>query len=549
MKITMAQLNPTVGDIEGNIRKIKEVAEIAHTAGADLAVFPEMFLAGYPPRDLLEKTWFIEKTEKATQELTVFSSRFKDTGLLIGTPLRGTQSTGKGLYNSALLIYDGKQVFAQHKSLLPNYDVFDELRYFDVSHEISIFPFKNEKLGIMICEDAWYDAEFWPGGRMYPNDPVAILAEEGATIFINISASPYTVAKEETRFHLIANHAKKHRMSFLYVNQVGGNDELIFDGRSLFVDKQGRPVHVLPPFQEHVKTVETDEFGEDERYQPQDRIESVYHALCLGIKDYMRKCGFKRAVVGLSGGIDSSVTLCLVARAIGSENVLGISMPSQFSSEGSLADSRRLAENLDVEYRVIPITDVYQSYLKTLQDHFKGRHHDTTEENLQARIRGNILMAFSNKYGYLVLSTGNKSELAVGYCTLYGDMSGGLAVISDVPKTMVYDLAYFINKIDRVIPESVILKAPSAELRPDQKDEDSLPPYPDLDRILNHLIEGRDSVEDIIKKGFDAEVVKWVARAVALNEYKRKQAAPGLKVTTKAFGVGRRIPIAAHYTI
>ncbi len=375
------------------------------------------------------------------------------------------------------------------------------------------------------------------------------MAEKGATFFINISASPFTIGKEAIRFKLISAHAKRHGIPFLYVNQVGGNDELIFDGRSLFVDSQGRPVHKLPAFNEHIATFDLQEKGSDAHYKPQDRIESVYEALVLGTRDYLRKCGFSKAVVGLSGGIDSSVTASIASSALGKDNVLGIAMPSPFSSSRSIAYAKKLVNNLGIPLKTVPISSVYKSYLDLLNEHFLGTKPDVTEENMQARIRGNILMAFSNKYGYLVLSTGNKSEIAVGYCTLYGDMSGGLGVISDVPKTMVYELAGYINKDREIIPREIIEKAPSAELKPDQTDQDTLPPYELLDEILYFLIEEGYAAEEIVRRGFDEETVAWVAKTVAHSEYKRNQAAPGLKVTSKAFGVGRRFPIAAKYNL
>ena len=439
----------------------------------------------------------------------------------------------------------GKILLRQGKSLLPTYDVFDEMRYFDPAAEVRTVDFKGETLGISICEDAWNDPELWPRGRLYASDPIAALAGEGATILINISASPFYLGKEEIRYRLIRNHAQKHGLPFAFANQVGGNDELIFDGRSLCLDRSGDPLSVFPAFQEAVRGVDTRLPGAAGGYRPQDRMESVHEALVLGVGDYLRKCGFSRALVGLSGGIDSAVTCCLAREAIGGENVLAVSMPSPFSSKGSIEDSRKLAANIGIRFKVIPITDVYNAYLNTLKDHFEGQPADVTEENIQARIRGNILMALSNKFGHLVLSTGNKSELAVGYCTLYGDMSGGLAVISDVPKTMVYELARYINRESEVIPRAIIEKPPSAELKPGQTDQDTLPPYSVLDRILFHYLEEVLSVAEIVRLGFERKTVEWVARTVERSEYKRQQAAPGLKVTSKAFGGGRRMPVAA----
>ena len=407
-------------------------------------------------------------------------------------------------------------------------------------------PFRGEVLGISICEDAWNDPEFWPR-RSYPVDPIETLARRKATVLINISASPFSAGKEEVRYRLIRSHARKYEMPFLLVNQVGANDELIFDGRSLFVDAHGEAVEVFPAFGEHMETVSISAAGDPRLYAPQDPIESIHQALVLGIRDYARKCGFSKVALGLSGGIDSSLACCLASEALGPENVLGVAMPSRYSSQASLDDARRLAEKLSIDFQVISIDEIFTAYLETLKERFRNAKPDVSEENIQARIRGNILMALSNKFGYLVLSPGNKSEMAVGYCTLYGDMSGGLSVLSDVPKTMVYDLARHINREETVIPEEILKKDPSAELKPDQKDQDTLPPYEVLDGILRLYIDEECPVRDIIAQGFDAETVHWVVRAVNRNEYKRRQAAPGLKVTSKAFGMGRRMPIAARY--
>ena len=547
MRVTVAQLNPTVGDIDGNFKKVVSTLEKAHGDKSELVVFPELFLTGYPPRDLLERDWFIRKVEQSLAKLCEVSCDFPELGIIIGAPVRGNRAGGKMLYNAALFVQNGKQKKGQYKSLLPTYDVFDEARYFNPSRNVSLLRFRGEKLGITICEDAWNDPELWAGRRVYEFDPVAELAEKGATLFINISASPFTIGKDEVRFRLISNHARKHGIPFLYVNQIGSNDEIVFDGRSLLVDRRGNPAVVFSSFMEEVRTVDTRMDGDARGYVPQERIESVFQALVLGTRDYLHKSGFSKAVVGLSGGVDSSVTVCIATRALGRENVMGVAMPSPYSSKESLDDAEALARNLGISFRVVPITAIFKSYLNTLEEHFTGKKPDITEENIQARIRGNILMAFSNKFGYLVLSTGNKSELSVGYCTLYGDMSGGLSVISDIPKTMVYELAHYINREREVIPQSVIDKVPSAELRPGQKDQDTLPPYEILDRILHlHIEEGLGS-EEIIKLGFEPGTVEWVVEAVRRSEYKRRQAPPGLKVTSKAFGIGRRIPIAARY--
>jgi len=547
MKVTIAQMNPVIGDIDGNLAKIVNTLSQCSTNSPDLLIFPELFLAGYPPRDLLERSWFTKKIQEAIHELMKISMKYPQIGILFGAPLPTGKNFGKGLYNSALLIYQGQTLLSQHKSLLPTYDVFDEARYFDPAPEIYTVSFKDEMLGISICEDAWNYPELCLR-RNYPFDPIQVLAEKGATLLINISASPFNIGKEEIRYRIIRNHAKKHKLPFIFVNQIGANDELIFDGRSIFVDRLGEPVEIFPSFKEHIQTVDTSLSGKPGLYVPQDKIESVYDGLVLGIRDYMRKCGFSKAIIGLSGGIDSSVTACLAKEAIGSENVLGVSMPSPYSSKGSVEDSKRLAENLGIQFKVIPISPIYYSYIHSLREHLQvGEDVDVSLENIQARIRGNILMALSNKFGSLVLSTGNKSELAVGYCTLYGDMTGGLAVISDVPKTMVYKLAHYINRESEIIPNEIIEKAPSAELRFNQKDQDTLPPYDILDQILHYYVDEGYSMKDILNLNFDPEIVKWVVRTVDRNEYKRRQAPPGLKVTTKAFGMGRRMVIAAKY--
>ena len=546
MKITIGQINPIVGDIQGNLEKIVSILSSTSKDKPDLVVFPELALVGYPPKDLLEREWFIQKTKTSLQKLAKISNNYMDIGILLGAPLLTGKDTGKSLYNSAILIYQGKILATQHKSLLPTYDVFDESRYFAPASEIHTINFKDEILGISICEDAWNDPQLWPRKRFYDFNPIAQLAKDKATLMINISSSPFFMGKEEIRYELIFNHVKKHKVPFVFVNQVGGNDELIFDGRSLCLDKEGESIAVFPCFKEHIQTIDTSVRGKI-KYAPQDKVESVYEALVLGIYDYMRKSGFSKVVIGLSGGIDSALTCCLAVSAIGKQNVLGICMPSPYSSEGSIKDSKKLAQNLGVDFRVIPISGIYHSYLETLKTDFKGKLPDVTEENIQARIRGNILMAFSNKLGHLVLSTGNKSELAVGYCTLYGDMAGGLGVLTDVPKTLVYKLADFVNRKSEIIPQEIVVKPPSAELKPNQTDQDTLPPYDVLDQILQCFVEEVKSPEEIVKLGFDRKMVQWVANAVDRSEYKRKQATLGLKVTSKAFGVGRRMPIAAKF--
>jgi NAD+ synthase (glutamine-hydrolysing) len=474
------------------------------------------------------------------------SEELAGTGLLFGAPTRTGERVGAGLHNSALLIEGGELVAMRHKSLLPTYDVFDEHRYFDPADEVAPVQFKGENLGISVCEDAWNAPELWPDQRLYEREPIAELARQGATVIINLSASPFYMGKDRVRYELISGHAVEHGIPFVYANQVGGNDELIFDGGSFLLDQHGRIAAACRHFAEDVITVETDGAGADDAYDPLEEIAAVHDALVLGVSDYMRKCGFTRGVVGLSGGIDSSVTCALATAALGPENVLGVTMPSMYSSEGSVSDSQALAENLGIGFEEVAIADIYDAYVQEIRPLIPPPP-STTEENIQARIRGNILMAISNEHGHLVLSTGNKSELAVGYCTLYGDMSGGLAVIADVPKMLVYELAEYINREGEIIPHSTIEKPPSAELRPDQKDQDTLPPYRTLDSILELYVEQGMSSDEIVEMGIDEETVDWVVRAVNRNEYKRRQAAPGLKVTTKAFGTGRRMPIAAKY--
>jgi NAD+ synthase (glutamine-hydrolysing) len=545
MKIALAQLNPVVGDIRGNLARLIETMNQCKNEKPDLVVFPEMFITGYPPQDLLERGWFIKTAQDAVEEVMKISNGYPETGIIFGAPQMTGLDTGRGLYNAGLIVSRGRKIGMHCKALLPTYDVFDEARYFDPGQSSDPIPFKDEKLGLSICEDAWNSPELWLRS-IYTRDPIAELAEKGATLMINIAASPFSMGKEEVRYKLIHSHCQKHGRPFVFVNQTGGNDELIFDGRSMCLDSSGGLITILPSFRESVTLVQTGQAGKPEGYEPCERISSVYDALVFGLSDYMRKCGFQKAVIGLSGGIDSALVAVIARDAIGASNVLGVTMPGPYSSKGSIEDSRKTANNLGVKFEIIPIMSVFDSYLKTLRDQFANTPMDAAEENIQARIRGNILMAISNKFGHMVLATGNKSEIAVGYCTLYGDMSGGLAVISDVPKTMIYRLAHHVNRQSRIIPREVIEKPPSAELRPNQKDQDTLPPYEVLDPILQHYIEEGKSADDIVRLGYDAKTVAWVVRAVHKSEYKRLQAAPGLKVTSKAFGTGRRMPVAAR---
>jgi NAD+ synthase (glutamine-hydrolysing) len=548
MRVTMAQLNPVVGDIDGNTGAILDTLHIAASDAADLVVFPEMILTGYPPKDLLEFPGFIAQVNAGLERIKNASKNFSSLGIVVGAPTLTGFPDGKPLFNTAFLISNGEVLFTQSKMLLPTYDVFDELRYFRPAADSDVIPFKNEKLGISVCEDFWNEPDPFNRPR-YPQDPIGILAKKGATLLVNISASPFSMGKEETRYRLIRDHAVSHKLGFISVNQVGGNDDLVFDGTSLFVDKHGNARHVFPSFEEAVVTIDTDAEGPPAPFVTPDAVDSIYKALVLGTRDYTAKCGFTKVVIGLSGGIDSAVTAVVAADAVGKENVTVLAMPSPYSSQSSLDDADALAKNLGISLDVVAISDVMTAYDTALAGSFEGREADFTEENIQARIRGNVIMAYSNKFGHLPLSTGNKSELAVGYCTLYGDMSGGLAVISDVPKTLVYELADNINAGGDIIPQRIIEKAPSAELKPDQTDQDTLPPYHVLDRILELHVDQHQSREHIVHAGFDKGTVDWVVDTVRKNEYKRKQAAPGLKVTSKAFGTGRRMPIAARYKL
>jgi NAD+ synthase (glutamine-hydrolysing) len=546
MKIGLCQLNSTMGDIAGNTGKIIDAIKKTSSQKPDLLVFPELFINGYPPRDLLENKWFIQNGMAALKKLCEISAGIRGTGILTGMAFPEASPMGRGLFNSAVLVYDGAVVFRQDKSLLPTYDVFDEWRYFDPSRNTSVFPFKNEKLGITICEDAWNSSEMWDR-PLYGFDPVERMASAGATLLVNISASPYNIGKQRLRHSIVQAHSARHRLPFVFVNLTGGNDELIFDGNSMYFDGNGSQRAVLPSFTEEISVIDTACPPPSVNDPEFDTVSSVHEALVTGIRDYFSKCGMSRAIVGLSGGIDSALTCALAVRALGSAAVTGVSMPSRYSSQGSKDDAEALAKNLGVEYITVPVEPAFEAFLSSLEKPFAGKKPDLTEENLQARIRGTILMALSNKTGALVLSTGNKSEIAVGYCTLYGDMNGGLSVIADIPKMRVYELARYINRSAEIIPESSILKAPSAELRENQKDQDSLPPYDTLDAIIEMLVEEGISCEEAASRGFDIKTVKWVSNAISRSEYKRRQAAPGLRVTPKAFGMGRRFPIAARY--
>lgn len=546
MKITLAQLNPIVGDIQGNVVLCKTAIQRACNDQADLIVFPELIISGYPPRDLLDRPAFIRQCEAAIQDIQQASLATPDLGIIVGTPWPNRAHAGAPLYNAAILIANGEILCIQPKMLLPAYDVFDETRYFEPAHQVQVAAFKGRRLAITVCEDAWFAAVSPDSRHRYHQNPMELLMADDPDLIINLSASPFFVGKTELRQSVFQNLARTHQLPVIMVNQVGSNDELIFDGGSLVISQEGEIARKLPYFCDQVHTIDLDYMHPTLSTTPED-IHLIHEALILGLRDYLKKTGFKQAVIGLSGGIDSAVVAALAAEALGPENITGITMPSPYSSSGSVNDSYALAKNLGIRIETIGITPIFDAYKTSLSPLFQGRAEDVTEENIQARIRGGLLMAFSNKFGNIVLTTGNKSELAVGYCTLYGDMCGGLAVISDVFKTVVYDLARYINRDREIIPDAIITKAPSAELRPDQKDEDSLPPYAVLDAILKQYLEDGHCADDIIAQGFEADTVHRVLRLIKISEYKRQQAAPGLKITPKAFGMGRRMVIAARY--
>lgn len=545
MKIALAQINTTVGDFDGIVRKVIAFAEKAKHLGADLVAFPELTTVGYIARDLLEVSDFIEKNLRALDEITKSSERI-GIAIVVGYADRNPNAGGKPLLNAAALCRDGKIQARYFKNLLPTYDVFDEGRYFEPGREGQVWSvLPAQPFGISICEDCWNDKSFWKKPH-YDRDPIEREIQKGAKLLLNLSASPFSTQKVSLRREMLSALARRHQTPLFYVNLVGGNDELVFDGRSVVFNAQGEMVAEAKAFEEDLLIVDSSDLKSGSVVPIAKDSELIYRALVLGVRDYARKTGFKKVTLGLSGGIDSSLTAVIAAEAVGAGNVLGVAMPSPYSSQGSLDDAEALAKNLEIKFEVHPIQEVYQSYRHLLRrpETNDETQPDLAEENIQARIRGNILMALSNRHGYLVLSTGNKSELAVGYCTLYGDMSGGMSVISDVPKTMVYEVSRFANSLKPVIPESVFTKAPSAELRPNQTDQDSLPPYEILDGILAAAIEENRSAGEIEKMGYERDVVERILGLVQKNEYKRRQAAPGIKVTSKAFGIGRRFPIA-----
>jgi NAD+ synthetase len=540
MKIGFAQINPTVGDLGGNFEKIAGAYDRLSAAGAELIITPELAITGYPPQDLVFKSQFVPQNLEVLDKL---QARIGKAALLVGFVDRN-QGRGKPFQNAAALLQPGAPISSTCKSLLPTYDVFDEDRYFEPACKVAPLSFGGRKIGVTICEDIW--TEHYLPRPYYDVEPVRSLVEQGAEIILNLSASPFSLNKPAVRHEMVSSLARAHGRAICYCNAVGGNDQLVFDGNSIAVNAAGDLIMQMPGFKTGEQIIDTDAAPPIEFAAPQ-RNPDLFGALSLGVGDYLAKCGFKSAVLGLSGGIDSAVVAAIAVEALGAANVVGVSMPSPYSSRGSIDDALALAKNLGITCHQIPIGNAFAAFKAQFSEVFAGRPEDTTEENMQARLRGMILMSLSNKFGHIVLSTGNKSELAVGYCTIYGDMAGGLAVISDVPKTMVYELARWINRDREIIPHSTIEKPPSAELKPDQKDQDTLPPYEILDEILRLYVEENLSARDIVAHGFEEKTVRWVQRRVDINEYKREQAAPGIKVTSRAFGVGRRMPIAQRY--
>jgi NAD+ synthase/NAD+ synthase (glutamine-hydrolysing) len=548
VKIALAQIDPTVGDFSGNTAKIIDFTRRAQQGGADLVVFPELAICGYPPADLLEKPAFVARCGEAICEVARATAK-DPIGVIAGYVTAAEHGAGKHVMNSAALVRRGHVEFVQSKMLLPYYDVFDEQRYFAPAARQRVCHFEGHPLALTICEDAWNDKTFWEN-RLYTVDPVEELMKQGASLILNISASPWWHEKRAFRQEMLAAIAKRHHVPLVMVNQVGGNDSLVFDGSSLVIDPDGKVIARAKSFEEDLIFADLDALTGDVREQIGSEEEAMLEALTLGTRDYVRKCGFSKVVIALSGGIDSALVAAIAVRALGAENVTTLGMPSPYSSQGSIDDSRQLAKSLGIRYETIPIDEIFSGFNHALEPVFARRKPDITEENLQSRIRGTLLMAFSNKFNALVLTTGNKSEMSTGYCTLYGDMVGALAVIGDVLKTRVYELCRWINREREVIPRAILEKPPSAELRPGQKDTDSLPPYEVLDPILEAYVEHYETPENIAAQvGADVETVRAVVKMVERSEYKRQQAALVLKVTPKAFGMGRRFPIAAKVQV
>jgi NAD+ synthase (glutamine-hydrolysing) len=542
VKIALGQINPTVGDFSGNAAKIIQYALQGKSAGAGLILFPELAVCGYPPRDLVERPSFVARCRATVEKV---AAETQGIAVICGTVTPAEAESGKTVMNSAVLLREGRIDLTQSKMLLPTYDVFDEMRNFTPAKSQQLFSFCGKQMALTICEDAWNDKRFW-NRQLYRVDPVEELVRAGGNFVLNISASPFWLGKRELRRDMLTSIARNQKVPVAMVNQVGGNDSLVFDGSSVVIAPDGQVIAQGKSFEEDLIYFDSEKLTGDMHAQVAGEEGSAYEALVLGTRDYVHKCGFQRAIIGLSGGIDSALTAAIAADALGAENLIGVGMPGPYSSRGSIDDARALANNLKLRFELLSIDEIYQAALQTLAPVFAGMPEDVTEENIQSRARGLLLMAMSNKFGALVLSTGNKSELAVGYCTLYGDMVGGLAVISDVPKTLVYRLSAYVNSRRQVIPQATIEKSPSAELRPDQKDSDSLPPYDVLDAILEDYVEESSSAERIARvHNFDPDLVRRVIRMVERSEYKRQQAAPGIKISAKAFGYGRRFPIAA----
>jgi NAD+ synthase/NAD+ synthase (glutamine-hydrolysing) len=549
VKIALAQINPTVGDFQGNTRKIIEFSAAAAAASADVVMFPELAVCGYPPADFLEKPSFVARAGEAIAEIAAAATTGNSLSVICGFVTPAPAGSGKHVVNSAALLRNGVVEFVQSKRLLPFYDVFDEQRYFAPAQKQTVHCVGKDCIALTICEDAWNDKLFWPN-RLYEVDPIEDLMRAGGSLILNISASPYWRGKRELRHRMLAAIAKRHKAPVVMVNQVGGNDSLVFDGTSFALDPEGKVIAQARSFEEDLVCFDTSTLSGDVRAIDPNEDGGVYQALVLGTRDYVRKCGFSQVLIGLSGGVDSALVAAIAVDAVGKENVTTVGMPSQYSSTGSIDDARALASNLGIRFETIPIRDLYEQYMRSLTPLFAGRKPDITEENIQSRTRGTLLMALSNKFNALVLTTGNKSEISVGYCTLYGDMVGALAVIGDVVKTEVYDVCRYINREREIIPREILEKAPSAELRPGQKDTDSLPPYEVLDPILQAYVERYETPEQIAAEHhFDLETVRHVVKLVERSEYKRQQAAPVLKVTSKSFGMGRRFPIAVKVQV
>ena len=542
MKIYLGQLNPTVGALTANVELIRRAYDQGVQAGADVVMVPELAVTGYPPRDLLDRAVFIDATAAATRHLIEGTG---DTALIFGTVTRTESWCGKPLHNAAIVAQNGRLLLQQNKSLLPTYDVFDEMRYFEPGRSVGVTTIAGQRVGVAICEDFWFNDEVLDT-KIYCRNPIDELARQGAEVILNISASPFNSGKRRARYELFSAIATRYDVPLVYVNQVGGNDELLFDGSSIVIDAKGQTIFCAPAFEEHGTLVHLTGSPCDS-VLAMEEDEEIGRALTMGLRDYIRKCGFQDVVIGLSGGIDSAVTAAIAVDALGAAHVTGIAMPSRFSSQGSVDDARALATALGIAFHVVPIDPIYQPYERSFETLFGSDIFDTTNENVQARIRGNLLMAWSNRTGAMVVSTGNKSELAVGYCTLYGDMAGGLALLGDVYKTMIYRVAKWLNGEGERIPQSTISKPPSAELRPNQTDQDTLPPYETLDGILKLYIEEWFEVDAIVERGFDRALVEKILRIVDTNEFKRRQGAPSIRVSTKAFGSGRQMPIAQRW--